>query len=143
MVPSMVQTFVAALDLEMAAKTLWVAGVRSSTSIRRFESASTGLGRLLRFFSRAILIGRDEILIMTWGGGLSSWSAWSPPATVALKGLKQASTTVVTCGTLGRSLAALAATNRFENCVIDTGAEASIVIGGLAGGDRKVQQAER
>ena len=101
--PSMVHTFSARLDLEIADSILWEAGVRSSTRMNLFSSLPVGLGRFFLCLRMATLTSLEDTFIMTWGG--------PSELAAALKGRKQASMTVAAWGTLVRSLAALAATS--------------------------------
>ena len=102
MTPSMVHTFSASLDLEMAVSILWEAGLRSSTRMYLFP-LSAGLGRFFRCLRMATLRILEDSLMMTWGG--------PSKLAAALKGRKQASISVAAWGTQDKSLAALAATN--------------------------------
>ena len=112
MLPSIVQVFSVTPAFETATIILCVAGVRSSTRKRRLTSVEVGFGRFFLCLRSAILRGLLAILMMTWGGPLSSSLSPVPEAAVLLKGLKHDSMMVDTCGILDRSLAAFAAARR-------------------------------
>ena len=97
MLPSIVQDFAVSLSLEMATSILWVGTVRSSTRKMRLLSAGTGRGRFLRCFNSASFICLEDTLRMTCGGAESGEAAEELRGleVVALKGLKQASITVL------------------------------------------------
>ena len=90
-------------------------GERLVGSLRQVLNQKNALG-IIRYRLREMLPMFEEGNLDWARGDLDDHmrqGASSPesPATVALKGLKQASMAVAICGTLGRSLAALAATS--------------------------------